>query len=59
MARTTLKNCDQPSGVMEQEHALLAALDAAHRVDVAPGKLTLLIDDGSTVLVAIRPAAGS
>jgi heat shock protein HslJ len=50
----TLRACGDPPGVMDQEAAMLAALDAASRVEVTPGSLTLLDDDGRIVLVAVQ-----
>jgi len=51
--RTTLMECDSPAGVMDQEAALVAALESAHRVEIAPGTLTILDEDGSITLVAV------
>jgi heat shock protein HslJ len=51
---TTLRACSDPPGVMDQEAAILAALDATSRVEVTPGSLSLLDDDGRTVLVAVQ-----
>ena len=48
----TMKACEQPEGVMEQETAIYAALDASARVEVAPGSLTILDDAGHIVLTA-------
>jgi heat shock protein HslJ len=50
--RLTRKFCAEPEGVMDQEAALVTALEAAARVEVAPGTLTILDADGATTLVA-------
>jgi heat shock protein HslJ len=52
--RITLRACDEPRGAGNQEAAVLAALDAAERVEVTPGSLTLLDGDGRIVLVAVQ-----
>jgi heat shock protein HslJ len=52
--RLTRKNCDTPPGVMEQESSLVAALESAARVDVAPQTLKILDDHGDLVLVAVQ-----
>jgi heat shock protein HslJ len=51
-ARTTLRACE--GDVMDQETAILAALEGAERVEVAPGSLTLLDGDGRIALVAVQ-----
>lgn len=38
---------------MDQEAALVAALEAADRVEIAPGTLTILDEDGSITLIAV------
>ena len=53
-ARTTLMACDDPPGVMEQEAALLRALESAARVEVAPDTLTILDAEGAIAIVAVR-----
>jgi len=53
-ARTTLMACDDPPGVMEQEAALLQALESAARVEIAPGTLTILDAEGAIVIVAVQ-----
>jgi heat shock protein HslJ len=55
--RLTLKQCDQPAGVMDQETALVSALQSASRVDIAPGRLFVLDDAGRIALVAVRNPA--
>ena len=54
--RVTLKHCDDPAGVMEQEAALIAAVESSDRVELAPDGLTLLDDQGLIVLLAKREA---
>jgi heat shock protein HslJ len=54
--RQTRKFCTEPPGVMEQETALTAALDAAARIEITPGDLTILDANGSIVLVAVKHA---
>jgi heat shock protein HslJ len=48
----TMKACEDPAGVMEQETALYAALEKAASVEIAPGSLTILDDDGKILVVA-------
>jgi heat shock protein HslJ len=50
--RLTMMACDDPAGVMEQETAIVAALEAVARIELAPGSLTMLDDDGAILLVA-------
>jgi heat shock protein HslJ len=50
----TMKACEDPPGVMDQEDALYAALDAAATIELAPGSLTILDDDGHIQVVAER-----
>lgn len=52
--RLTMMACDDPPGVMEQEAAIVSALEAAARVEIAPGSLTVLDDDGLIVLIAVQ-----
>jgi heat shock protein HslJ len=52
LPQTTKKACPEPPGVMEQEAALVRALRSTARVDIAPGELVLLHDDGTIALVA-------
>jgi heat shock protein HslJ len=52
---STQKACDDPPEVTEQDAALLAALEAAERIDIAPHRLTLLSEDGSTLVTATKP----
>lgn len=46
--------CDTPAGVMDQEAALVAALEAADQVEIAPGELAILDDAGAITLLAVR-----
>jgi heat shock protein HslJ len=48
----TMKACSDPEGVMEQETAIYKALGSAARVEIAPGSLTILDDDGHIALTA-------
>jgi heat shock protein HslJ len=50
----TMKACDSPRGVMDQEAAIYAALDAAATVEIAPGSLTILDDAGHIMVEAER-----
>jgi heat shock protein HslJ len=50
--RQTRKSCSEPDGIMAQEAALVAALEAADRIEVAPGRLILLDGEGSMVMYA-------
>jgi heat shock protein HslJ len=52
--RITLKECLEPEGVMDQEAALVRGLEAADRVEIVPGELTVLDADGSITLVAVQ-----
>lgn len=47
--------CADPA-VSTQEALLVVALDAAHRVDIAPGELLVVDREDAIVLVATRPA---
>jgi len=53
--RITLRECSEPAGVMDQETALVAALEAADRVEIVPGELMVLDDEGRITLVAVQP----
>jgi heat shock protein HslJ len=53
----TLRECPEPAGVMDQEAALVRALDAGVRVAVIPGQLTILDRAGNIMLVAVQPDA--
>jgi len=46
--------CDDPPGVMEQETALLQALESAARVEITPDTLTILDADGRIAVDAAR-----
>jgi heat shock protein HslJ len=50
----TLKACEEPAGVMEQEAAILVALERTARVDGAGDALVLLDADDTTTLVLER-----
>jgi heat shock protein HslJ len=52
--RVTLKACAEPEGVMDQEAALVRALESAERVEVAPGELVILDAEGRITLVAVE-----
>lgn len=52
-AGLTQMSCSSPAGVMDQEAALVAALEAADRIEIAPGVLTILDKEGSITLVAV------
>ena len=52
--RSTLMACEDPPGVMEQEAALLRALESAARVEIAPGTLTILDAEGSIAMTAVK-----
>jgi heat shock protein HslJ len=52
--RLTRKFCADPPGVMDQEQALVAALEAADRVEISPGELTILDEAGAIALTAVR-----
>ena len=53
-ARSTQMACVDPPGVMEQEAALLQALESAARVEIAPGTLTILDAEGAIAIVAVQ-----
>jgi heat shock protein HslJ len=53
-ARLTRKFCADPPGVMDQEQALVAALEAADRVEISPGELTILDEAGAIALTAVK-----
>ena len=48
----TLRACE--GDVMDQEAAILTAMEGAERVEVTPGSLTLLDGDGRIALVAVQ-----
>jgi heat shock protein HslJ len=52
----TMKACD-PAELMDQETALARALESAARVEVVPGELTLVDDDGRILIVATERAS--
>lgn len=51
--RSTMKACEEPAGVMEQETALGAALEGAHSVQVSNERLTLLDEEDHILLTAV------
>ncbi|HKA84528.1 MAG TPA: META domain-containing protein [Acidimicrobiales bacterium] len=51
--RLTRKFCADPPGVMDQEQALVDALEAAGRVEISPGELTILDEAGAIALRAL------
>jgi heat shock protein HslJ len=51
--RPTDRTCTNPAGVMDQEAALVDALESADRVEIAPGGLTILDAGDSITLVAL------
>jgi heat shock protein HslJ len=48
----TKKLCEEPVGVMEQEAALVSALEATAQLQISPDELTLLTGEGTIALVA-------
>jgi heat shock protein HslJ len=52
--RVTQMACPEPEGVMDQEAALVRALESADRVEIAPGELVVLDADGRITLVAVE-----
>jgi heat shock protein HslJ len=53
-AARTMMSCDEPRGVMEQETAVAAALEATTHVDVSDTTLVLTDGTGAMQLVATR-----
>ncbi|MCL1593627.1 MAG: META domain-containing protein [Actinomycetia bacterium] len=53
-AASTLKFCDQPAGIMDQEVAYLTLLQSADRFDIDGGVLTMYAED-SQVLSFVGP----
>jgi heat shock protein HslJ len=51
--------CEEPAGVSDQEAAIFGALEAAHRVEVAAGELTILDEEDGVLLTAVAPSDGS
>lgn len=51
----TMKACDQPAGVMEQQAALGVALNEAETVEITPETL-MILDDAGTILLAATKA---
>jgi heat shock protein HslJ len=52
--RLTRKACADPPGVMDQEAAIVAALESTATVEITPGSLTLLDGDGRIALTAVQ-----
>jgi heat shock protein HslJ len=52
--RLTRRACAEPQGVMDQEAALTSAVEAASRVAVVPGRLTMLDRDDAVVVEATK-----
>jgi heat shock protein HslJ len=52
--RVTLKACPEPEGVMDQEAALVRALESADLVEIAPGELVVLDAEDRITLVAVE-----
>jgi heat shock protein HslJ len=48
----TKELCEEPAGVMEQEAAIVSALEAAKTLEISPDELTLLTGGGTIALVA-------
>jgi heat shock protein HslJ len=51
--------CPEPSGILEQEGAYLAALNDANSYQLASDQLVILDEAGGQRLVFVKPAAGS
>ena len=56
---TTRKMCNEPRGIMEQESAYLAALEAAAAYDLSANKLEIKDDGGDVSLVFVRATGDS
>lgn len=52
--RLTRMACDSPAGVMDQEAAIVTALETADRIEIAPTELVIIDADHSVRLVAAR-----
>lgn len=52
--RITQMACDAPAGVMDQEAALVTALEAADRIEIAPGRLTIIDENHAITLIALQ-----
>jgi heat shock protein HslJ len=52
--RLTLRTCDEPPGVMEQEANIVAALDRTRSAEIAGARASLVDGDGAIVLVLAR-----
>ena len=50
----TLRECATPRGVMDQETAIYAGLEAAVGIQIAPHLLTLVDEDGRTLVEAVK-----
>jgi heat shock protein HslJ len=51
---TTRKMCNEPRGIMQQETAYLAALEAAAEYDLRGNRLEIKDDEGDVTLVFVR-----
>ena len=56
---TTRKMCNEPRGIMEQETAYLAALEAADEYDLSRNRLEIKDDQGDVSLVFTRATGDS
>jgi heat shock protein HslJ len=56
--RQTLKSCDEPAGVMDQEVALVRALESGERIEVVPDRLTIIDGDDRITMIAVQEASG-
>jgi heat shock protein HslJ len=48
------RECTKPAGIMEQEHAYLAALTKARRYELAGDQLTLLTEQGTIAVTYVK-----
>jgi len=56
---TTRKMCNEPAGIMQQETAYLAALEAAAEYDLRGNRLEIKDDQGEVTLVFVRATGDS
>jgi heat shock protein HslJ len=56
---TTRKMCNDPRGIMQQETAYLAALEAAAEYDLRGNRLEIKDDEGDVSLVFVRATGDS
>jgi heat shock protein HslJ len=54
----TLRSCDDPAGVMDQEMALVRALESGERIEVVPGRLTIVDGDDRIMMTAVQETSG-